>query len=165
MRQPDHRRLADAGQRVDLVLDLFRIDVEASRNDKVLGASDDTHASVRCHGREIAGDEVAVGAEVLLGLFGIAPVSGKHVRPTHLQHARLAKRHALAFGASDPDRDAGQREANGPGDARAIFVGVGGDHAGLGHAVALNDLKTGARLEGDMRLGEQRRRARNHQTQ
>ena len=58
----------------------------------------------------------------------------------------------------DAHLDAGQREADRAGDALAV-VGVRGVHAGLGHAVALEDGVAGARLPFAMRLGEQRRRA------
>ena len=57
----DHRALDDAGERVDLALDLLRIDVEAAGDDEVLGAPDDVDVAARVDLAEIAGDEEAVG--------------------------------------------------------------------------------------------------------
>ena len=55
-----------------------------------------------------------------------------------------------------------QRKAHRPRPAFAV-IGVRRDHAGFGHAVALENGKAGALPPGDVSLGEQRRRARDEQ--
>ena len=70
MRHADHRAFADAGDRVERELDLPGIDVEPAGDDQVLGPADDGDAAVRGHGRDVAGDEKAVGAHLLGGLSG-----------------------------------------------------------------------------------------------
>jgi hypothetical protein len=89
MGKTDDRTFRDSGQRVDLALDLLRIDVVAAGNDQVLAAPDYVDVAIGIDKAEIAGDEEAVGAEFRLGFLRHAPVAGKDVRPLHLDHADL----------------------------------------------------------------------------
>jgi hypothetical protein len=57
---------------VELVLDLLGIDVQPTRNDEILAAPDDRDAPVFFHHAEVAGDEIAVGAERLAGFLGMS---------------------------------------------------------------------------------------------
>ena len=62
MRHADHRGFDDAGHRVDALLDLLRIDVEAAGDDQVLRAADDAQVAVPASAAaHVAGAEVAVG--------------------------------------------------------------------------------------------------------
>src|SRR5690606_1633093 len=143
VRQTDHRALDDAGQRVDLGLHLLRIDVEAAGDDQVLAAADDVDVAVGVDHAQVAGDEVAVGAELGGGLLGLAPVAGEDVGAPALDHADLARRRLAAGGGiGDAQSDARQRVADRAGPALAV-VGVGGVHPRLGHAVALQDRRPG----------------------
>ena len=69
MRQADDGAFGDAIERVDLRLDLDRIDVEAAGDDQVLGAADDMDIAALVDPGEIAGDEIAVGAKFLAPSF------------------------------------------------------------------------------------------------
>ena len=159
MRDADHGRLGDAGQRVDLALDLLRIDVEAAGDDQVLGAPDDRDVAARVDPSEIAGDEETVGAELGRGLVGHPPIALEDVRAADLDHAELAVgQWSAGLGIGDADLDPRQGKADRAGDAVAV-IGVGGVHVGLGHAVALEDGVTGAVPEFPVRLGERQRRA------
>ena len=60
MRHADDGALDDAGERVDLALDLLRIDVVAAGDDEVLAAPDDVDVAARVDLAEVAGDEEAV---------------------------------------------------------------------------------------------------------
>src|SRR5690606_34264656 len=92
MRYADDGGLVHAGERIQLFLDLLRIDVEPARNDEVFRAPDDRHPAILRHDRQVTGDEIAVGAELLLRLLGIAPVTLEDIRAFYLQHANFARR-------------------------------------------------------------------------
>ena len=154
MRHADDGALANARNRIEHFLDLLRIDVEAAGDDQVLGAADDGHAALCVDGANIAGDEPAVCGEVLARLLRHAPVALEDIGALHLENARLL--------AADAHRHAGQREAHRARHARAV-IGVGGDHAGLGHAIAFEDGVARARGEFRVRFGQQRGRAGNEQ--
>ena len=139
----DHRRFDDAGQRVDLLLDFLRIDVEAAGDDEVLRAADDAQIAVRQQLAHVAGAEVAVGGELLARLLRHAPVAGEDVRPLDLDAADLAGRAAASVVVDDAHRHAGKRRPDGAGDALAVER-IRRVHAGLGHAVALEDRVPGA---------------------
>ncbi len=105
------------------------------------------------------------GAEFGRGLLGHAPVALEHVRAAS---PRSRRSRPAAAARRSPDRRCarstpGSGKPTVPGDAVAV-IGVRGVHVGLGHAVALEDGVTG-RLARPfaMRLGEQRRRARDEQ--
>ena len=98
------------------------------------------------------------------GLLRHAPVALEHVGPAYLEHADLAgAEHAPVF-VGDPELDAGQRQADRAGPPLAVQR-VRRVHAGLGHAVALEDAVARARLEVVKGLLEQRRRARDEQAE
>ena len=69
VRNPDDGAFEHAVDRVDMVLHLLRIDVEAAGNDQILGAADDVDVAVGVDLPEIAGDEIAVRAELLRPSF------------------------------------------------------------------------------------------------
>ena len=162
MGEPDDRRLADSVDGIDHLLDLLGIDVEAAGDDQVLGPADDVQVAARVDARDVAGDEEAVGAELLPGLLRIAPVALEDVGAAHLQDADLAGSKDAACLVGDTDLDVGQARPDRAGDALALER-VRGVHAGLGHAVALEDPVAAARLEGLEGLDEQRRRARDEE--
>ena len=84
------------GDRVDLVLDFLRVDVEAAGDDEVLAPADDVDIAVVVDLAEVAGDEVAVVAELGLRLFGHPPVALEDVRALDLDHADFAARERRA---------------------------------------------------------------------
>src|SRR5438105_1269120 len=63
MRQADHRRFAHALQRIDLCLDLFRIDIQSAGDDDILCAANDVEITLIINSTEIGGDEEATDAE------------------------------------------------------------------------------------------------------
>ncbi|ESX22226.1 hypothetical protein X766_01885 [Mesorhizobium sp. LSJC255A00] len=163
MGNSDDGTFQDAGNGVDLALDLLGIDVVAAGDNEILAAADDVDVAVRVDDAEVAGDEEAVLAKLRLGFFRRAPIAGKDIRTFDLDNAdfTLAKRIA-AVRVGDAQRNAGQREADRAGPTLAL-IGVRRVHVGLGHAVALENGVAGALAPGVVRFGEQRRRAGNEQ--
>ena len=159
MRHPDDGAFQHAGLGVEEGLDLLGVDVVAAGDDQVLVAPDDVDMAVGVDPAQVAGDEEAVGAEFRRRPVRHPPVAQEDVRAAHLDLADLALRQGLAgVGVGDAQRHAGQRRADRAGAPLAV-IGVGGVHAGLGHAVALQDGVAGARLEAGVGLGLQRRAA------
>ena len=157
MRHADHRAFQHAGQIVDQALDLFRIDVEAAGDDQVLFTTDDGDIAVGVDHRHVAGDEPAVRAQLFRRFLGHLPIALEHVRPAHLQHADLTRRHLFAF-VHHPRLDPRQGKADGAGAALAV-IGVRGAHVGFGHAVAFEDAVACSRLPLFVGFYQQRRRA------
>src|SRR5205823_10251468 len=139
----DNGAFGHARDRVDFGLDLLRVDVEAPGDDEVLAAANNVQIAAWIQLAEVAGDKEGVVAEFGRGFFRHVPVAGKHVRPLYLDHANFIGGQVNAsLGIGDANLNGGQGAAYGAGDART-FVRIGGDHAGLGHAVAFEDLVTG----------------------
>jgi hypothetical protein len=101
--------------------------------------------------------EKAVGGELLPGLFRHAPVADEDVLALDLDAADLAGLHRRAAGADYSQRRARQRKTDGAAAPFAL-VGIRGEHAALGHAVALEYRVAGARLEFVEGFLQQRRR-------
>ena len=157
------RRFLDPVDGVDSGLDLLGVDVVAARDDQVAGPPDDRDIAVAVDAGEVAGDEEAVVAELGPGLLGIPPIALEDVGAAHLEHPGLAARHHPARRVHHPRLDARERRPHGAG-AALRGERVRGVHAGLGHAVALEDGVAGAGVEGVEGLVEQRRRARDEET-
>src|SRR6185503_10637178 len=85
----------------------------------------------------------------------VAPVALEDVAAAHQQLALLAGGEIAILAVDDAQRDAWQRRADGAGEALA-GVGVRQQHAGLGHAVALEDAVAGGGGEAVEGLGRER---------
>ena len=163
MRQADDGGFHHAVDTVDLALDFLRIDIEAAGDDEVLAAADDRYIAIGIDAAEIAGDEEAVGPEFGFRLLRHPPIALEHIGSTHFDHADLSRRQRLAaVGIGDPHIDTVERKPDRAGDALAL-IGVRRVHIGLGHAEALENGMAGAGAEVAMRVGEQRRRARDEE--
>ena len=154
MGHADDRRFANTRNSIQHFLDLFGINVEPAGDDDILGAADDGDAPVLADRRDIAGDEIPIRREVLPGLFRHPPIAVEDIWPLDFENAGLR--------SGDPDRDARKGKADGSGHPLAL-IGIGSDHAGLGHAVALKNGVAGSVAEIGMGFGEQRRGTGNEQ--
>ena len=81
----DHRRLADAGQRIEDVLDFLRADLLAARLDDVVLAADEIEKAVLVGAEQVAGVEHLLprerpGPQRLVGRLGVFPVALHHMR-------------------------------------------------------------------------------------
>src|SRR5688572_33364594 len=68
MRHADDCAFRHAVQRVELGLDLDRVDIEAAADDEVLGAPDDEQVALSVQSTDVARDEEAILAELRRGL-------------------------------------------------------------------------------------------------
>ncbi len=112
----DHRAFDHAGQRVDRLLHLLRIDVEPAADDEVLRPPDDGDVPVRGDAGDVAGDE-----EPVLGRNSSAVFSGIRQYPWNTFGPRTSSTPTSPGGSSSPsgprtrNLDARQRRADGPG--------------------------------------------------
>src|ERR1700688_3363240 len=90
MRDTENSAFEHALDRVDLSLDLLRIHIEAARNHQILGPPDDVDVATVVNMRQVAGDEIPIGAKLLLRLLRHPPIAGEDVRPLDLDDADLA---------------------------------------------------------------------------
>src|SRR5579871_6964978 len=90
MRQADHGRFDHAFDRIDLGLDLLRIDVIAAGNHEILGAAGDVHIAALVDHADVAGDEEAIVAEFGFGFFRHPPITLEYVGPAHFDDADFA---------------------------------------------------------------------------
>ena len=148
MRHADDRAFADAGQRVNGVLDFLWIDVVAASDYQILAASDDVDIALRVNLAEVSSDEPAAFAKFGCGLFGVAPISGEYIRPAHLDCANVAQ------DVADPHLHAGKWQADSARNPRAV-IRVARVNAGFSHAVSFEDRVAGKRLKLAVRFGEQ----------
>ena len=144
------------GHRIELVDERFHllwIDVVATGNDQIPRPPDDRQPPFGIHDAQVAGDEIAVGAEFLGGLLGLAPVALEDVLAAHLDAAHFARWQRLAPLPCDPGFHARQGEAHSARNPVAMQR-VGGVDDGLRHAVALQNAVPGSGLpsvEGSLR--------------
>jgi hypothetical protein len=140
MRHADHGGFEHPRQFVEIGLDLLGIHVVAAGDDQVLAASDDRQIAIGIPFADVAGAEPSVVGEFLARLLGHAPVPGEHVRAAHLDCTDLAGRAWQAVFGDDPHVDTRQRQPDGACDPVAV-VGIGREHHGLAHAVALENAR------------------------
>ena len=97
MRYADDRRFQNLRHVVDQFLDLLRIDVEAARDDEILGTADQMHIAVGIDHCDVACPEPAAICKLGRRFFGHPPIAGEDVGATHLETANLAgcARHAF----------------------------------------------------------------------
>ena len=113
MRHADHCAFNHALHRINLGFHLFRIDIEAARNDQILAASDNVDIALCIDLAEIARDEKPVGAEFGSGFFRHPPIALEHVRAFDLEHPDLVNTEMLAcVGIGHPHRNPRQRKAD-----------------------------------------------------
>src|SRR6202042_3823 len=125
---------------------------------------DDVDVAIVINIGQVAGDEIPVSAKLLLRLLRHPPIAGEDVRPFDLDDADLPslnRRATLEVG--DAYANLRKRKTDRARPAFAV-VRVRCDHVGFGHAVPLKDREAGPLPPGRMRLGEQRRRARDEET-
>src|SRR5262245_16062264 len=155
----DDGPLRDRGMRVQHLLDLARIDVEASADDQVLLALDDEEEAVLVEAPHVAGVE-PLRAYRPRGLVRVAIVPGHHVGTLHADLADLARRQRAVGVVLDRDRDSGNRRPH-RADLADAREAVGGNHRrGLGQPIAFEDLAPELPLEGLDHLHGERRRTR-----
>ncbi len=154
---PDDRGFRHSGERVDLLLDFLRVDVEAAGDDQVLRAADDADVAIGEDLAHVAGAKPPVGGEFLARLLRHAPVAGKHIGSLHFDAADHARGAGVAVRVDDAHRYAGKRWADGARNPFA-FERIRRVHAGLGHPVALENRVSGALPEFAEGLGQERRR-------
>src|SRR4029077_16735147 len=162
-RDTENSALEHALDRVDLGLDLLRIDIEAARNHEVLGPPDDVNVAIVINVGQVAGCKIPVSAKLLLRFLRHPPIAGEDVRPLDLDHADFAslnRRATLEVG--DAHADSWKRETDRTRPAFAV-VRIGCDHVGFGHAVALENREASAGPPSSVSLGEQRRRTRDEE--
>src|SRR5690606_24694755 len=85
----DHGRFEHAGQVVDDAFDFLRIHIQAAADDQVLGAADDGDVAIGRVFADIAGFEIAFGAEVLSRLFRQTPIAAKDIDALDLAVAEI----------------------------------------------------------------------------
>ena len=107
-----HRRLGHRGVRVEHVLDLTRVHVEAAADDQVFLALDDVEEPVGVEPPDVAGVQPAV-AQGARRLLGQAVVAEHHVRSAHADLTRVADGKRAVVVIEDRDLDAGERLAHG----------------------------------------------------
>src|SRR5699024_9530871 len=127
-------------------LDLRRVDVEATGDDHLLDAGDDTQEAIFLHDGHVAGLEPVLEERLLV--LRHVNVAAEYLRATDQQLASLAVRHGAGevLRISDPNLGARERDAD-IACARVFRNWVrGGNRGGLGQAVALDDGATRAPL-------------------
>src|SRR5690606_41246191 len=135
MGDTDDGAFADPRDFVDKALNLFWVDVIAAGDDEVLGAADDAVIAILIAAGHIAGDKKAIGAEFFRRFLRHPPVALEDVGPPDPKYADFAVRHHAAC-VIDDARLVIEGKADRAGFAKSV-IGVGGDHAGFRHAVAL----------------------------
>ena len=101
MRHANHRALGHAGQVVQCVFNFGRIHIQAAADDQVLAAAHDTHIALRVDHAHVAGDEEAIGSELLRVFLRHAPVTDEHIRSFDLNAADLTRAKHLTLVADD----------------------------------------------------------------
>ena len=163
MRHANHRAFQDAGQLVQEAFNFSRINVVATADDQVFAAPDDGDVAIVANFANVASLEVAVGGKFLSRFLRHSPVTLKHIRAFDLDAANVASWQAFSIVVLHPHADARQRKANCAAAPFATLVGIGCQHGGFTHAVALQNGVAGARLPIAKSVDQQRRRPGNEQ--
>ena len=151
----DRRGLGHGRMRSERVLDLARVDVEATDDHDILLAIDERQRAIGAVHRDVAGVQPAV-TQGVRRLVGHLPVAAHHLWPTNQQLTRAPRRNVLAGIEIDAahigTRD---RRADASRDGSAC-VSVERERGPLRHAVALPDRAAGHPLELRCQAGRQR---------
>src|ERR1035437_5734072 len=144
---PDDGGLGHLGMHVDDLLDLARVDVEAAADDQLLLAIDDEEEAFVVDVADVTAVEPAV-LDRLGGGLRLVPVAVHDVVALDHDLAALALRDLLVVLVEDLDVDSPDRLADGADLLAGLQLVEGGGGAGLGEAVALQDLGPGGLLPG-----------------
>jgi hypothetical protein len=130
-----------------------RIDVETTRDDDILGATEKSDAACGIHRADISGNEESIGAEILRPRALAPPIAGKYIWSPDLEHADFSRRQEPPVAICDPHFDARQGKTD---RTRHALAGnrIGRNHAGFRHAIAFENLPAGAGRYGGMGLGK-----------
>src|SRR6266852_6290889 len=125
------------------VFDLARVDVVAAADDELLGPADYAQVARVIEIADVAGPEVALLGERRRRRLGEVEIAAEHVGTLDEDLRALLL---------EANFDARQRHADGS-RAPLALVGVGNEHEGLGHPVALEHDLAGALTDGLVQLG------------